>query len=77
MQDDVINPFFAISKELNIQFALAYDPMEFAASLRSIAEGAVDVEPMVTAVVPLDRAPWAFEALQVPDAHCKIIVTPS
>lgn len=77
MENDVINPFFAISKELNIQFALAYDPLEFETSLQSIAEGTIDVEPMVTAVVPLDQTPWAFETLQVPEAHCKIIVTPN
>src|SRR5690606_13832703 len=39
MEHDTINPFFGISKELNIQFALAYDPMEFAECLRAIAEG--------------------------------------
>jgi threonine dehydrogenase-like Zn-dependent dehydrogenase len=27
MENDTINPFFGISKELNIQFALGYDPM--------------------------------------------------
>jgi threonine dehydrogenase-like Zn-dependent dehydrogenase len=76
MENDTINPFFGISKELNIQFALGYDPMEFAGSLRSIAEGEIDVQPMVTAQVPLDEVPWAFEALGNPEEHCKIIVTP-
>ena len=36
---------FGITKELNVQFVLGYDPMEFAASLRSIAEGEIDVGP--------------------------------
>ena len=76
MENDTINPFFGISKELNIQFALGYDPMEFAGSLRSIAEGEIDVAPMVTAQVPLEKTPWAFEALGNPEEHCKIIVTP-
>jgi threonine dehydrogenase-like Zn-dependent dehydrogenase len=76
MQDDTINPFFGISKELNLQFALGYDPMEFAQSLRSIAEGEVDVAPMITAQVGLDRVPWAFDALGDPEEHCKIIITP-
>ena len=39
MQPDTINAFFGIAKEINVQFVLAYDPSEFAASLRSIAEG--------------------------------------
>ena len=76
MESDTITPFFGISKELNIQFALGYDPMEFAGSLRSIAEGEIDVAPMVTAEVGLDQVPWAFDALGNPEEHCKIIVTP-
>ena len=75
--DDTLNPFFGIAKELNVQFALGYDAMEFAASLRSIAEGEIDVVPMVTAEVGLDDVPWAFGALRDPEEHCKIIVTPS
>jgi len=76
MENDTINPFFGISKELNIQFALGYDPMEFAGSLRSIAEGEIDVAPMVTAEVGLDEVGWAFDALGNPEEHCKIIVKP-
>ena len=37
MEHDTINPYFAIAKELDIRFALAYDPMEFADTLRAIA----------------------------------------
>ncbi|HEX4906549.1 MAG TPA: zinc-binding dehydrogenase [Acidimicrobiales bacterium] len=77
MENDTINPFFGISKELNIQFALGYDPMEFAGSLKSIAEGEIDVAPMVTAEVPLDEVAWAFDALGNPEEHCKIVVKPS
>lgn len=76
MQPDHISPFFGISKELNLQFVLGYDPMEFAATLRSIAEGEIDVAPMITGEVDLDGVPGAFDALANPDAHCKILVTP-
>jgi threonine dehydrogenase-like Zn-dependent dehydrogenase len=76
MQPDHINPFFGISKELNIQFVLGYDPMEFAATLRSIAEGEIDVAPLITGRVDLDGVPGAFDALANPDEHCKILVTP-
>jgi threonine dehydrogenase-like Zn-dependent dehydrogenase len=77
MEHDTINPFFGISKEMNIQFALGYDPMEFAGSLRSIAEGEIDVVPMITGEVDLDGVAGAFEALGNPDQHCKILVTPN
>ena len=76
MQPDRINPFFGISKELNIQFVLGYDPMEFAGTLRSIAEGEIDVAPLITGEVDLDGVPGAFDALANPDEHCKILVTP-
>jgi threonine dehydrogenase-like Zn-dependent dehydrogenase len=76
MQPDTINPFFGISKELSIQFVLGYDPMEFAGTLRAIAEGELDVTPMITGEVGLDGVPDAFAALGDPDEHCKILVCP-
>src|SRR4051812_11071633 len=51
MQRDTITPFFGIGKELSIQFVLGYDPMEFAGTLRSIAEGEMDVTPIITGEV--------------------------
>ncbi|HKY14493.1 MAG TPA: alcohol dehydrogenase, partial [Microthrixaceae bacterium] len=76
MQTDSIHPLFGISKELSVQFVLGYDPMEFADTLRHIAEGEIDVTPMITAEVSLDEMPSAFEALANPDEHCKILVKP-
>lgn len=76
MEPDTVNPYFGISKELSVQFVLAYDPAEFGASLRAIAEGDIDVAPMVTAQVGLDQVGWAFDALADPEQHCKIIVSP-
>jgi threonine dehydrogenase-like Zn-dependent dehydrogenase len=77
MEPDTINPYFGIAKELDIRFALAYDPMEFADTLRAIAEGELNVAPLVTARVPLDQAAWAFDALGDPEEHCKIIIEPT
>jgi threonine dehydrogenase-like Zn-dependent dehydrogenase len=76
MQPDTINPFFGISKELNVQFCFGYDPMEFAATLGHLAEGEIDVAPLVTGEVGLDGVAGAFAALADPDEHCKIIVVP-
>ena len=50
--------------------------MEFAVGLRSIAEGEIDVAPMITGEVDLDGVAGAFEALGNPDEHCKILVLP-
>ena len=76
MEPDSITPFFGISKELNIQFCFGYDPMEFAGTLRSIAEGDIDVAPIITGEVDLDGVPGAFAELARPDKHCKILVRP-
>jgi threonine dehydrogenase-like Zn-dependent dehydrogenase len=76
MEQDAFHPFFAIGKELEVRFCLGYDPMEFEGSLRAIAEGAIDVEPMITGEVGLDGVPQAFEDLGNPEQHCKILVTP-
>ena len=76
MQPDAIHPFFGISKELSVQFVLGYDPMEFADTLRHIAEGEIDVTPMITGEVSLDEVAGAFAALADPDEHCKILVRP-
>ncbi len=48
MQPDTVHPFFAIAKEINVQFSLAYTPDEFAESLRALAEGEIDVTPLIT-----------------------------
>ncbi|MGB0113638.1 MAG: zinc-binding dehydrogenase [Ilumatobacteraceae bacterium] len=76
MGHDTVVPFFGISKELEVRFALAYDPLEFGESLRAIAEGEIDVTPMVTGKVPLEGVPAAFSDLGDPEQHCKILVTP-
>jgi threonine dehydrogenase-like Zn-dependent dehydrogenase len=76
MQADTVHPFFGISKEIAVQFVLAYEPEEFAATLRHLAEGEIDVGPMITAEVGLDGVASAFEALARPDEHCKILVRP-
>ena len=76
MQPDAITPFYGIGKELNLQFVLGYTPEEFAASLHSIAEGAIDVAPLITAEVPIGDVPHAFELLADPEEHCKILVVP-
>lgn len=76
METDAITPFYGIGKELSLQFVLGYDMAEFGQSLRSIAEGEIDVAPMITGEVGIDGVPGAFDALADPEQHCKILVTP-
>ncbi|MGH3969301.1 MAG: zinc-binding dehydrogenase, partial [Mycobacterium sp.] len=76
MQADSLHPFFGIAKEISVQFVLAYDPTEFADTLRAIAEGDIDVAPVITGDVGLEGVGAAFDDLADPKRHCKILVTP-
>ncbi len=76
MEKDSLEPMFAITKELNLQFVLAYTPIEFAATLRPIAEGEIPVAPMITGKVGVEGVAGAFEDLANPDRHAKILVEP-
>ncbi len=76
MQPDTVLPFFGTAKEISVQFVFAYDPTEFADSLRAIADGEIDVAPVITGEVGLDQVGKAFDDLADPDEHCKILVTP-
>jgi threonine dehydrogenase-like Zn-dependent dehydrogenase len=77
MEPDQVVPFFAIAKELSVQFVLAYSPQEFAGAVTAIAEGDVDVAPMITGTVDLDGIAGAFDDLGRPDEHVKILVEPT
>ena len=76
MQHDQILPMVGIGKELNIQFVLGYEPLEFSGALEAIAEGKVDLQPWVTGTVPVDGVPQAFADLANPETHAKILVVP-
>ncbi|MFV0495355.1 zinc-binding dehydrogenase [Mycobacterium sp.] len=76
MEPDTVHPFFAAAKEITVTFSMAYDPDEFGMSLRAIAEGAIDVAPLITGEVGLDGVGAAFEDLADPERHCKILVIP-
>jgi threonine dehydrogenase-like Zn-dependent dehydrogenase len=76
MEQDRFEPFFAINKELNLQFVLGYSPEEFALTLRHIAEGQIDVAPLVTGKVGVEGVKQAFIDLANPEQHAKILVEP-
>jgi threonine dehydrogenase-like Zn-dependent dehydrogenase len=76
MEDDVIRPLLGVNKELSLQFVLGYSPEEFAGALAAIAEGRIDVAPLVTGRVGVDGVAQAFRDLAAPDTHAKILVEP-
>jgi threonine dehydrogenase-like Zn-dependent dehydrogenase len=76
IQADTVHPYFGIVKELSVQFSAAYDPSEFAETLHAIADGSVDVSPLITGTVGLREVDQAFAELADPSRHCKVLVTP-
>jgi threonine dehydrogenase-like Zn-dependent dehydrogenase len=76
MEPDTIRPLIGIVKEINLQFVFGYDPTEFADTLRAIAEGEIDVAPMMTGTVGLDGVADAFRVLADPEQHVKLLVEP-
>jgi len=76
MEGDRFEPFFGIAKELNLQFVLGYSREEYADSLRHIAEGLINVAPLITGKVGLDGVAGAFADLANPELHAKILVEP-
>lgn len=76
MYRDAIEPFVAVTKEIELRFSFGYSPAEFAATLDHLAAGVPGLDRLVTSTVPLEGAPGAFDALRDPAAHGKILVEP-
>ena len=64
-------------KELELRGVIAYSRADFAAAIDMLARGAVPVERLVTATVPLEEAEASFQALTAPaNSHLKILLSP-
>ena len=71
-----ILPGLAMLKELDLRFAFAYTPEEYAEALQALGSGRVDWRPLVTGKVGVDGVAGAFEVLDGPSEHVKIVVEP-
>jgi len=76
MQTDSIEPFMAVTKEIEFRFSFGYSPAEFAATLRQLGLGLPGAELLVTSSVGLAGVPGAFDTLRTPGEHGKIMVNP-
>ena len=76
MQTDHLEPFIAVTKEIELRFAFGYSPGEFAPTLDRLTDGSLKVDGLVTDVVALDAVTDAFAALRSPERHGKILVKP-
>jgi threonine dehydrogenase-like Zn-dependent dehydrogenase len=76
MGNDRLRPAMAINKEIDLRFVIGYTPPEFRETLHMLADGEVNVEPMVTGKVGLDGVANAFDALGDPETQAKILIEP-
>jgi threonine dehydrogenase-like Zn-dependent dehydrogenase len=76
MGEDRFRPAMAINKETDLRFVIGYTPLEFRDTLHMLAEGKVDVSPLVTGEVGLAGVDRAFTALGDPEKHAKILINP-
>lgn len=76
METDRVEPIFAVTKELSLQFSYGYTPQEFAATLQHLADGRINAAPLITASVDIGGVPSAFEELANPERHAKILIQP-
>ncbi|KAA1248599.1 zinc-binding dehydrogenase [Mycobacterium simiae] len=77
MGADRIRPAMAINKEIDLRFVLGYTPLEFRDTLHMLADGKVDVAPLITGRVGLSGVEAAFDALADPETHAKILIDPN
>jgi threonine dehydrogenase-like Zn-dependent dehydrogenase len=76
MHTDSIEPFMAVTKEIEFRFSFGYNPAEFAATLVRLGAGVPGADLLVTSSVDLAGAAGAFETLRTPGEHGKILVNP-
>ncbi len=77
MEPDTFQPAMAINKEIDLRFVFAYQPHEFRETLHLIADGTVDPTPLVTGTVGLAGVAGAFDVLDDPERHAKVLVDPT
>jgi (R,R)-butanediol dehydrogenase/meso-butanediol dehydrogenase/diacetyl reductase len=74
MLEDTFKPLSAISKEISLIFAYAYERRDWPVVLDFLHRGKIDPSHMITDVVSLDALPAAFEALRKPSSQIKLLV---
>jgi (R,R)-butanediol dehydrogenase/meso-butanediol dehydrogenase/diacetyl reductase len=76
MEPDTIQPFVAVTKELTLQFVVAYDRRDFELAIAMLDQRRIASDEMITDVVGLEGFPEAFEALKRPTRQCKVMLEP-
>jgi threonine dehydrogenase-like Zn-dependent dehydrogenase len=75
-EEDRWQPMTGMQKELEIMFSNSFHRHEYAETLHHLAEGRIDVAPLVTGKVGVGGVEGAFQELEHPIRHAKILVEP-
>ncbi|HJU12585.1 MAG TPA: zinc-binding dehydrogenase [Candidatus Binataceae bacterium] len=74
MEPDEIQPVQCILREVDLSFALGYDPSDFDETIDALATGKIKPQPMVTDIIDVDQVPGMFQTLRQPGNHAKVLV---
>jgi 2-desacetyl-2-hydroxyethyl bacteriochlorophyllide A dehydrogenase len=74
---DSWDPFAALSKEIQIVFAVFFSMAEFETALEALRPGRFRPQALITSRVAIGEAPEAFEALRRRSTQCKVLITPA
>ena len=76
MEPDTFSPTFAIMKEVDLTFCMAFTVEEFGEAFDNLARGRFDVGALITSHVGLDGVEDAIVRLADPERDAKIIIVP-
>ncbi|PWE56950.1 Zn-dependent alcohol dehydrogenase [Metarhizobium album] len=74
---DEWDPFAAISKEIQVIFAVFFTMAEFDMALQALGPGRHRPQALVTGRIGLAAVPDAFEAMRRRTTQCKVLITPA
>ncbi|MGG6897902.1 zinc-dependent alcohol dehydrogenase [Rhizobium sp. BR 315] len=74
---DEWDPFAAISKEIQVIFAVFFTMAEFDMALQALGPGRYRPQALVTGRIGLTAVPDTFEALRRRTTQCKVLITPA
>lgn len=74
MQEDRVLPTYALLKEIDMVFCMAYSIDEFIEALGYLSRDDVNIAPFITSRIGYDDVPEAFARLADPERDAKIII---
>jgi len=74
MEADEIQPLQCIIREVEVSFALGYDPADFDEAIVALASGKIKPQRMVTDIIGVEELPEMFQTLRHPGDHAKVLV---